>query len=414
MGKLIDFNSIRKKVGKKKFITDIIFFITIIYIIYAIYLTIKTPTDTIKVDKGVLTAEESATGYIIRDEVVVKGNSYKNGIYQILSEEEKAAKNQTIFRYYGNNEEELQQQIEEINQKIQEALKKENIFSTTDIKNLENQIDGKIQDLKQLKDVQALLEYKKQISDILMKKATIAGENSKSGSYIKKLIGQKEEYENKLIQGSEYVIAPQSGIVSYRVDGLEDVLKTNDFDNLTSQNLEELDVKTGKIIATSNEFAKVINNFECYIVTVLNSNSAKQAEVGKNVLITLSSGEETNATIVNVKQQENDKVLIIFKVDTLTTDLIAYRKISINITWWTVSGIKVPNGSILEEENGQKYVIKKTNSGNTKCYIKILKTNDNYSIISSYTNEDLKALGMDINTYKGIDIYDNIMLYPKK
>lgn len=414
MSKFFDLTKTRKKLETKKIFMTILLIATIIYIIYAIYLTIKIPTDTIRVESGVLTAEESAIGYIIRDETIVKGKNYKNGIFQILSEKEKAAKNQIIFRYYGKNEEEIQKKIEETNKKIQTALEKEKDFFPTDIKNLENQIDEKIQDLKVIKDVKQLSDYKKQISEILLKKATIAGENSKSGSYIKKLTQKREEYENKLAKGSEYIKSPRSGVVSYRVDGLENVLKPTNFEKLTQKDLEKIDAKTGKIISTSDEAAKVINNFECYIATFLNSTAAKQAEVGKNVLITLSSGNEVNATIEYIKKQEDDKYLIVFKVKTLTDELISYRKISINITWWSVSGIKIPNEAILEDDTGKKYVQKKTSSGNIKCYIKVLKTNDRYSIIGSYTDEDLKAIGMDADTYKKIDVYDNIMLYPKK
>ena len=361
-----------------------------------------------------LTSEESATGYIIRDETVVVGENYKNGIYQILTEKEKAAKNQTIFRYYSKNEEEIQGKIEETNKKIQEALEKESILFSTDIKNLESQIDSKVQDLRYISDIQEIIDYKKQISEIMLKKATIAGENSKSGSYIKKLIKTREDYENQLLEGAEYVVAPKSGIVSYRVDGLEEVLKTDNLENISQEELEKLDIKTGKIITTSNEQAKVINNFECYILTVLGSASAKQAEVGKKVIISLSEGNEVNATIEKIIQQKNGKNLIVFKVETLTDELISYRKISMNITWWSVSGIKVPNDAILEDENRLKYVYKKTSTGNEKTYVKVLKTNEQYSIISSYTNEDLKDLKIDISSYNGIKVYDNIVLYPKK
>ena len=137
------------------------------------------------------------------------------------------------------------------------------------------------------------------------------------------------------------MVAPESGIVSYRVDGLENVLKIDEFEDLTEQKLNELDVKTGQIISTSNEEAKVINNFECYIGTILDSLPAKQAETGKNVLLTLSNGTEVNATIHYTKAQENGKMLIIFKVNTLTDELRSYRKISFNITWWSVAKMKI-------------------------------------------------------------------------
>ena len=414
MGKLVNLNETRKKIEKKKFIMNIIFIIVSLYIIYAVYLIIRTPTDTITVENGTLTAEESSTGYIIRDETIVKGKNYKNGINQIILEGEKAAKNQTIFRYYGKEEAKLQSKIDEVNEKIQKALEKENLFTSSDIKNLDDQIDSKLQDLKTINDVKNLSEYKKQLSEIMLKKATIAGENSKSGSYIKKLIEKREKYEKQLIEGSEYIVAPKSGIVSYRVDGLENVLKTDGFEELNENKLNELDVKTGQIVSSSSEEGKVINNFNIYIATILDSLPAKQAETGKNVLITLASGEEVNATIHYTKVQDNGKVLIIFKINTLTDELRSYRKISFNITWWSFAGIKVPNDAIIEDENHSKYVLRKNSAGTTKCYVKILKTNEKYSIISSYSVEDLTTLGIDISTYKGINVFDTIMLYPKK
>lgn len=414
MEKLVDLNETRKKTEKKKVIMNIIFIIITLYIVYAIYLIIKTPSDTFTVENGTLTAEESSTGYIIRNETVVKGKNYKNGINPILLEGEKAAKKQTIFRYYGKEENELQSKIDEVNEKLQKALEKENLFTYSDVKNLDDQIDSKLQDLKTINDVKNLSEYKKQLSEIMLKKATIAGENSKSGSYIKKLIEKREKYEKQLIEGSEYIEAPKSGIVSYRVDGLENVLKADGFEELTEKKLNDLEVKTGQIVSASNEEAKVINNFECYVATVLNSIPAKQAEEGKNVLLTLSNGTEVNATIYYTKVQESGKILIVFKINTLTDELRSYRKISFNITWWSVAGIKVPNDAILEDENHSKYVLRKTSVGTTKCYIKIKKTNERYSIIGSYTVEDLQALGIDASNYRGIEVYDVIMLYPKK
>ena len=72
----------------------------------------------------------------------------------------------------------------------------------------------------------------------------------------KNLQNKKEQYEAQLISDSEYITAPVSGVVSYRVDGLEDALSTNDLSNLTEEKLENLGLKTGKIISTSQEARK--------------------------------------------------------------------------------------------------------------------------------------------------------------
>ena len=65
-------------------------------------------------------------------------------------------------------------------------------------------------------------------------------------------------------EGAEYVTAPKSGVVSYRVDGLEDVLSVDGFSKLNKKFLDDLKLKTSQVIATSEEKGKIINNFKCY------------------------------------------------------------------------------------------------------------------------------------------------------
>ncbi len=103
-----------------------------------------------------------------------------------------------------------------------------------------------------------------------------------------------------------------------------------------------------------------------------------------------------------------------FDLKTLTDELIQYRKISFNITWWSVSGLKVPNSTILEDENGLKYVIRRKANQNQKVTVKVLKKNEKYSIISTYSDEELKQLGIDSKNYIKITQYDNILLYPEQ
>lgn len=256
MSKIINLDEIRNRKFQKKYVVYLIFIIILIYIFYSIYLLLKTPNETVTIDSGVVTLEESGAGYIIRDEKVLKGNNYKNGLTAIVSEGERAAKGQTIFRYSSSDEEEIKSQIEEINLKIQEALSKQPTIFSTDIKILEKQIDEKTQNLKSLTDIHTINEYKKEIEEIAGKKAKIAGKLSQSGSYIQELTKQKEEYEQKLTANSEYITAPEAGVVSYRVDGLEEVLTTSDFSNLTEERLENLELKTGKIVSSSSEKRK--------------------------------------------------------------------------------------------------------------------------------------------------------------
>lgn len=353
-------------------------------------------------------------GYVIRDEKIAEGDNNENGISEIKSEGEKVAKGASIFRYHVNNEEELNSKIEELNSKIQEALIGKTDLFPGDVKAIENQIDSKIDGLKFKNSIQNIAEYKNDINTYMTKKSKIAGELSQAGSYINGLMKEKEQYENELKSQSKYVKAPISGIVSYRVDGLEEELTPDSFENLSKDYLENLNLKTGQIVSTGNQNGKVINNYECYIGAVLSSNDAKEAKVGKSIKIRLSSGEEIPAEIVYISEQDNKSTLIVFKINERVEELIEYRKISFDVIWWSYSGLKVPKSAIAYD-NGLAYVVRSRGGYNDKILINVLRENDNYCIVDKYNNEKLKEMGYstsEISNMKSISIYDEIIINP--
>ena len=148
------------------------------YLIYTIYLLIKQPTNVFTVEEGKLYQEEIAIGYVIREEKVIKGENYKNGMEQIIAEGEKAGVNENVFRYYSANEETLKQKIAELDTKIQEVMKNDNSVLTSDMKLLEKQIDENIENISKITDANQLTEYKKEIDKLVANKAKIAGETS--------------------------------------------------------------------------------------------------------------------------------------------------------------------------------------------------------------------------------------------
>ena len=405
-----------KKVKNKKKVLVIYIagVMLLIYLFYIIYLLIKQPTNVFTVENGKLYKEETDIGYVIRNEKVVKGENYKNGMEQIIGEGSRAAVNENIFRYYSTNEENLKQKIADLDVKIQDTMSQEEGIFTSDAKILENQIDDKIQDINKVNDISKLAEYKKEIESLVSKKAKIAGEASPQGSYLRKLIEERKKYETELNSGAEYVKAPMSGIVSYRVDGLEETLTPDNFSSLNKEYLESLNLNTGKIVASNEECGKVIDNFECYIATISSSEEAQNAKVGDSVKVRLSNNAEISAEITNLIKDENNEVVIILKVQKQIEELINYRKITFDLIWWSASGLKVPNQAIVQE-NDLNYVIRNRAGYLSKILVKVKKQGDKYSIVDSYTSEELKKLGLsnsEISTYKKISIYDEILVNP--
>ena len=409
----------KNKVNRKKIVMYIVLALVIMYLVYAVYLLVKQPTDKVTVENGTLYLEETDIGYIIRDEQVVKGNNYKNGMERIKNEGEKTAKGDSIYRYYSKNEDKLKEQIAELDNKVQEALKGQegtlaSDIKLSEIKLLENQLDEKIALLNKTSDISKITEYKKEINDLVSKKAKLTGESSAAGSYLKQLYNQRAKLEEQLNSGAEYIKAPESGIVSYKVDGLEETLTPNNFSTINKEFLENLKLKTGQLIVTNDECGKIIDSSKCYIATISNSEQAKQAQIGDSVKVRLSNSKVIKATITYTSQESEEETLIILEINKQISELANYRKISFDLIWWNETGLKVPNQAIVEE-NGFNYVVRNRAGYLDKILVNVTRKNDKYSIVTNYSTDELKNLGFsstDIQKMKSISIYDEIILNP--
>ena len=399
---------------KKVAILCVIILIILIIAIYTILHLVNNQLDVFVVTNGTLEQEETVSGYVVREETVIKGKNYKNGMVKIKSEGEKVAKGDSIFRYYSSNEENIKNEIANLDAKIQQIMQNENGAFNTDIKLLESQIEKELNSTYEANSVQKIQDSKKNISSYVTKKAKISGEYSPSGSYLKTLLSQREEYEKQLNENSEYIEATDSGVVSYRVDGLEEVLQTSDFSKLNKDFLEKLNLKTGQTIASSEEMGKIINNYKCYIIFNSDSNEAKSEKQGDSIKIRLQNSETTNATVENIIEESDGSKTITIKITNDVEKLISYRKISLDIIWWSADGFRVPNEAI-KEKDGLSYVVRNRNGYYNKMLVKILKQNEEYCIVRAYKTEELKELGYStrkIYNMKNIALYDEIVLRP--
>lgn len=403
----------RKKLGQA--VSLLIIAIIAICIFYSIINLLIEPSDVFVIENGKIYEEETNIGYVIRDEKLVFSDEHQNGIVTIKSEGSKVAKGDSIFRYCSQNEQKLEEKISELDKEIQKAIEGQNtgIYST-DIQLLEKQIEEKLSLLQNTNELNTISQYKSEISSYMIRKAKIAGELSPSGSYINKLITQRSEYEQELNSGQQYISAPESGTVSYKIDGYEESLTANNIDSITKETLDSIKIKTGQLISSSSEQGKVVNNFYCYIATVLSSDNAMSAKEGDTIKLRLSNHDEISAEIVRISDFSDGEAVVIFKITQDVEYLINYRKISIDVIWWNASGLKVPNSAIITEDD-KNYVIRNRVGYTDKILVKIEKQNENYSIIRSYTTEELMDLGYttnEISSMKSISLYDEIVLKP--
>lgn len=408
-----------KEKGEKKSNNIVKVFFTLFFMILLIIVVFNSTTilrnskDIYVVANGSLLYEEQAEGYIIRDELILQGENYKNGMVQILSDGERSAKGEAVFRYYSNSEENILKQIKDLDVEINQYISDNNInIISSDIASIENQIEDTVNLMYDLNYLQKIQENKNKIDAYISKKTQITGFKSPDNSYVKTLTEQRTNLKQELEKGSETVYAPISGLASYRIDGLEEILKVGDFNYLSTELLNGFDLKVGATIPLSNEKGKIVNNFESYIAIPINTEKAMSANIGDKVSIRLTNSKEINAVITFIKEEENSRI-IVFKITDDISDLLEYRKISVDIIWWKYTGLKVSN-SALKEIGNNVYVERQRAGYIEKILIKVLRQNDTFSIIENYDDEELKNMGYsekEIDEMSKIKLYDEILLH---
>ena len=409
-------NRYDKKIDAKRIIIFILVSIIIVYVIYVIYGLIKKPTNIFTIEYGEIYQEEHSKAYIIRNEIVLQGENYKNGIEKIKSEGERVGKQEPIFRYYNKNEDELLKKISELDSKIQEAMEKQEGIYPSDIKNIEQKIDKIVMQVNGELNTNKLQEYRKEVDSLISKKAKIVGESSPKGSYLNELIEKRRGYESELNLGAEYINSPMSGVLSFKVDGYEETLKSSEeaLTQITPEYLKKLKLKTGKIVSDNQEKAKVIDNTYAYIAICSKSDNAKNIEVGKTIKLRLQEQIVVSAKLEY--KTDGDEIVLIFKTNDKVEKLTSYRKMTADIIWWSDIGLKVPNEAIKERE-GLQYIVRNRAGYLSELLVKIDKSNDKYSIVRPYTTEELKEMGYDTNkilNYRKITVYDEIVLNIKE
>ena len=356
--------------------------------------------------------EETADGYIIRDEIVLEGQNYKNGMVQVVSDGKRASKGETVFRYLSANEEGISAELATLDMQINNEIEKNNInLLLSDITSIEKQIEATIDDMYDQNDLFAISENKNKLESYMVKKAEITGNESPSDSTLRTLTTQRNVLEQRLINESEIVNSPVAGVASYRVDGLESILSPSNFNNLSKKMLDELELKVGTIIPQNTEKGKIVNNFESYIATSIDSEIAFGAKIGDKVTLRISNGDEINSEVFFIKDEDNSRI-IVFKINQDIEKLLEYRKITFDIVWWKYTGLKVSNQAIVMEDDDKTYIYKIRNGKEEKVLVKVLRQNDTYSIIENYKEEELKNMNYtdkEIENRSKIYLYDEVI-----
>ena len=347
--------------------------------------------------------------YLIKNETVIDYDKTQ-AITSIIDQGKRTSKNEAIATYKNDSYDEYQNQINDIDKQIQTLVKDLPVTYSADISNIEDKIFKYSNEVQKTTSYLKIQEYKTKLDELAYKKITILANSSPDSSAIRDLVSKRENLVKLSKSSNNIISSSMAGIVTYKVDGLENKFSYKNVQKFSTQNFEELiSAYDG---SKNSEFGiKVVDNFGAYFLVKTSFRDFDQyIKEGKKYKIRISDLENLSmyATLVS-NSTDNGYNYSLFKIDNEIDNLIDYRKLSCEVVWNTIEGMAVPLNSIYTDEiEGYEYVLMVFGTDYVKVPVNIIAKSDSIAIVENASNEVYEKYNLD-TTFK-LELYDELVI----
>jgi putative membrane fusion protein len=331
---------------------------------------------------------------------------------------EKVGKNQEIGRITTDSSEDIESKINNIDNKILKLIKSDSSNTSLyseDILKIDEKIDEKLKEISLMSidnNIESSEKIESEIDELIKQKIELVSEtNVSGGQQMDTLKNNKKELEDKLNENNTILKATNSGLIAYFIDGYENQYSPDNMYKMSVSNIESVKHITNDTfdfssfnVESKKPYAKLIKDFESYIVLVLSNKEAKLLSEGDNINITIEDiDESTSANIVKIVNSD-EKTKVYLKITSLLSETCTLRKAELELSIQPYSGFKVSNDSLLNFNRNKKtakIMLIKSNYTELK-EVKVVVYDDEYSII-----EDIED-----NYEDTINLYDKYVVDP--
>lgn len=319
----------------------VVYFLLFAYIVFLIINSSMSEKRTYSVaEPGTILQEDQFTGLIFRNEQIIK--SEQAGVLNyFVPEGEKVKINSYIcaIDQDGELEKMLTESINEQKSKItgsSEISEQSLTYLKTQIRNYTlNSGENAFAHLYSAK-----ITIDKAVQDI--SNTVVVSDPVAFDSAIRSL----NMYENQLMSNGSFYQAPISGVISYAIDGLEDInLTTFKTSDLTRES-KPLDRSVKKSAEIEDPIYKIVDNDIWYIAAKITDQCLKHLE--NKSYVTLFFIDKNISIDVQIEKtiKEEDKVYAIFKINRQMNDFLIERHTNFKIVYNKYAGIKIPNSAV--------------------------------------------------------------------
>ena len=380
---------------------------------------------TYQVEEGV-----ELTGYVVRDEQVLEEEP--SGLVRIQRDEgERVSTGGVIARVYANQEamdqqaqiESLVTQIEQL-QYAQEAA----LGAEASLK-LDAQILSNLLAYRGYVAEDRLDMAEKKCSElrglVLKRDYTYSDATDLSGE-IAELEAQLKDLRSKAAGSVRTITASRTGLYSAVVDGYESVLTPESLAELTPSKLSAVRADS----SVQSDMGKLILGDTWYYAATMSKSDAetlqkKQAQgIGLTLQFSKSIERSLSVRLESVSEEENGRVVAVFKGRTYLAELTLLRQQGAKIIYKSESGIRIPKEALRAEKVTVNAEGERTTEQTMGAYcvvgmearfkpVEVLYNGENFVLVRSTAGEDQEKLRLrhgDEVIITANDLYDGKVL----
>ena len=386
-----------------------VIFVSIVGGIVLYKFTLK-PQITYTVINGYVEKVDDTTAALIKQESVLELRKDSSAI-PVVEQGKRAAKDEVLAVYKSEDYDEYLSKINEMDESIASLVKDLPTTYSLDITNIQNEISSVTKNAYGENSYLKMQEYKSMLDELSYRKVNTLSELSPAGSKIRELIEERKELENQNKMSGDNIKASVSGVVTYKIDGLENIVDFSKVEELSSDKIDEI---WGKYKENNiNNFGiKIINNYSAYLITKVprgeNDKYIKEGSVYKLKL----NGNNNNNTLEGtlIKNIQTDQFnYSIFHISNGIEDLIDNRLLDVEIIWNREEGMAVLKNAIKRNTEDTYYYVTLVNGGQyMDIPIKIVSSSDTVCIVENFSKEERESL--NITTTTTLQMYDVLVV----
>lgn len=258
-------------------------------------------------------------------------------------------------------------------------------------------------------DFSSLGDYKLSFAEKLSRKQISLGNEVDCKSQIDELTNEISALQSGSTP-TDILTAQEAGYYVSKLDGYENQLTSADIDTLTKEKLEDA-FEAKKNDTPDGSIGKIIDGYNWYIVTVVDSAKVSELSKGSSVNLILNDSEKDTVKtyIHSVKSVDKDESLIVFRCNLMNDSLTDLRIVDGKIVVNDYTGLKVSRDAVrLDEEGNQGVYVRRGNIINFRS-VNIIYSEDSFIIATKPSAES----GIELE-YTHLKLYDEVIISGKE